>query len=79
MTCTRSVYPWDILVTRKGSFLFFDKRDKSNFDLLTVNENSSDPPQEYFNLSSEATLIDRCFSQQVYFYMCVFLISIFRF
>ena len=65
MTCTRSVYPWDVVVIRKGSLLFFDKREKSNFDMLTVNENASEPPQDYFNLSSEATLIDRYFSQQV--------------
>ena len=65
MTCTRSVYPWDVVVIRKGSSLFFDKREKSDFDMLTVNENASEPPQDYFNLSSEATLIDKYFSQQV--------------
>jgi hypothetical protein len=31
MTCTRSVNPWDIVVTKAGSKLFFDKRDNSTF------------------------------------------------
>ena len=38
MTCTRSVYPWDIVITKlPGGTLFFDKRDSSSFDYLTVN------------------------------------------
>ena len=70
MTCTRSIYPWDIVVIRKGSALFLDKREKSNIDLLTVNENASEAPQDYFNLASEATLIDKYFSQQVVLFLC---------
>ena len=35
MCATRSVYSWDIIVERQGDFLFFDKRDGSNLDLLT--------------------------------------------
>ncbi|TFK07315.1 tRNA pseudouridine(38/39) synthase [Platysternon megacephalum] len=31
MSCTRSVYSWDIIVQRVGSKLFFDKRDNSDF------------------------------------------------
>jgi translation initiation factor 3 subunit D len=31
MACTRSVAPWDIIVTKVGSKIFFDKRDGSNF------------------------------------------------
>ncbi|XP_042639398.1 eukaryotic translation initiation factor 3 subunit D [Orycteropus afer afer] len=31
MSCTRSVYSWDIVVQRVGSKLFFDKRDNSDF------------------------------------------------
>ncbi len=32
MTCTRSVYPWDIVVTKiPGNIFFFDKRDNSTF------------------------------------------------
>lgn len=31
MSCTKSVLPWDIIVTKVGSKIFFDKRDGSNF------------------------------------------------
>lgn len=38
MTCTRSVYPWDLVVQKlPGGTIFFDKRDSSSFDYLTVN------------------------------------------
>src|SRR5690606_30782097 len=42
MTATRSVSSWDIVVNKVGGKLFFDKRDESDFDLLTVNETSTD-------------------------------------
>jgi translation initiation factor 3 subunit D len=29
MTATRSLYSWDILITKEGSNLFLDKRDHS--------------------------------------------------
>ena len=29
MTCSRSVYSWDIIITRTGDKLFLDKRDRS--------------------------------------------------
>ena len=54
--------------------LFFDKRDSSQFDYLTVSETSHDPPQpsedaENVNtperLSLEATMINQNFSQQI--------------
>ena len=35
MCAPRSVYSWDIIVERRGDFLFFDKRDGSNLNLLT--------------------------------------------
>ena len=35
MCATRSVYSWDVIVERRGDFLFFDKRDGSNLDMLT--------------------------------------------
>jgi predicted secreted protein len=38
MTASKSVYSWDIVVTRVGDKLFLDKRDGSSMDLLTVNE-----------------------------------------
>lgn len=29
MSCTRAVYPWDIVIKREGDKLFFDKREGS--------------------------------------------------
>ncbi|XP_071106737.1 eukaryotic translation initiation factor 3 subunit D-like [Haliotis cracherodii] len=72
MCCTRSVYSWDIIVQRVGNKLFFDKRDDSEFDLLTVSETATEPPQDEGNsinsprnLALEATFINHNFSQQV--------------
>lgn len=55
--------------------LFFDKRDASQFDYLTVNETAFDPPtggedpENNINsperLSLEATMINQNFSQQI--------------
>eukprot|EP00794_Sanderia_malayensis_P008906 gene8906-9858_t len=69
MTCTRSVHSWDVVVQRVGNKLFFDKRDDSEFDLLTVYETAWDPPPEEginsaSNLALEATFINQNFSQQ---------------
>lgn len=38
MCAAKSVYSWDVVVTRVGDKLFFDKREGSTLDLLTVNE-----------------------------------------
>lgn len=38
MTAPRSVYPWDVVITRRGDQLFFDKRANSSLDFLTVRE-----------------------------------------
>ena len=77
MTCTRSVYPWDIVVTKlPGNIFFFDKRDNSTFDYLTVQETAYAQPQpmedEHGNnvnaperLGLEATMINQNFSQQI--------------
>ncbi|CAK8678193.1 eukaryotic translation initiation factor 3 subunit D-like [Clavelina lepadiformis] len=71
MCCTRSQYSWDIIAQRVGrNKLFFDKRDDSAFDLLTVSETANEPPQDEglnapHNLSMEATYINHNFSQQV--------------
>lgn len=72
MCCTRSVYSWDIVVQKFGKKLFFDKRDDSDFDLLTVSETATEPPQEEGanlnspkNLALEATFVNHNFSQQV--------------
>jgi translation initiation factor 3 subunit D len=73
MSCARSVFPWDIVVTKIGDKLFFDKRDNSQFDYLTVCETSSEIPDEGGDdninsqnmLTVEATMINQNFSQQV--------------
>lgn len=72
MCCSRSVYPWDIVVSKIGTKIFLDKRDDSNFDLLTVNETSTEPPGDEDksinspnNLALEATYINHNLSQQV--------------
>ncbi|XP_070581270.1 eukaryotic translation initiation factor 3 subunit D-like [Ptychodera flava] len=71
MCCNRSVYSWDVVVQHVGGKLFFDKRDESEFDLLTVNETATEPPQEEEkhinaprNLALEATFVNHNFSQQ---------------
>lgn len=72
MCCTRSNYSWDIVIEKIGEKLFMDKRDNTEFDLLTVNETSAEPPNEDGNslnsprnLAIEATFINHNFSQQV--------------
>lgn len=71
MCSTRSAYSWDVIVQRVGKKLFFDKRDDSEFDLLTVSETAVEPPQDESgsnsprNLALEATFINHNFSQQV--------------
>lgn len=70
MCACRSVYSWDIVVSKVGKVLFFDKRDESDFDLPTVSETATEPPQDEGmnspkNLALEATYINHNFSQQV--------------
>eukprot|EP00986_Skeletonema_menzelii_P004965 scaffold1747_cov135-Skeletonema_menzelii.AAC.5 len=79
MTCARSIYPWDIVVQKLPTgALFFDKRDASQFDYLTVHETSNTPPaplgsrdneEDQINtperLSLEATMINQNFTQQI--------------
>ncbi|KAL2945066.1 Eukaryotic translation initiation factor 3 subunit D [Bienertia sinuspersici] len=68
----RSIYGWDIVVQRVGNKLFFDKRDGSQLDLLSVHETSQEPLPESkedinsaHSLSVEAAYINQNFSQQV--------------
>jgi len=72
MCSPRSVYSWDIVVQKVGNKLFFDKRDGSQLDLLSVNETSQEPLPEAkedinsaHSLSVEAAYINQNFSQQV--------------
>lgn len=74
MTCTRSIYPWDLVIQKlPGGTLFFDKRDNSQFDYLTVNETAHNPPTNDDpngintpeRLGLEATTIHQNFTQQI--------------
>lgn len=72
MCAPRSVYSWDVVVQRVGNKLFFDKRDGSQLDLLSVNETSQEPLPEAkedinsaYSLGVEAAYINQNFSQQV--------------
>ncbi|KAJ7542467.1 hypothetical protein O6H91_10G107900 [Diphasiastrum complanatum] len=72
MCAPRSVYSWDIVVQRVGNKLFFDKRDGSQLDLLSVNETAQEPLPEAkedinsaYSLSVEAAYVNQNFSQQV--------------
>lgn len=73
MCCIRSNYSWDIVVQKVGETLFFDKREDSDFDLLTVHETAAEQLIEEGpnglnsakNLALEATFINHNFSQQV--------------
>jgi len=73
IAASRSIYSWDIVVTKLSNKLIFDKRDGSQIDVLTVNETAREPPnadsQESINspgkLGVEATCINQNFSQMV--------------
>mmetsp|Transcript_11515 Transcript_11515/g.35216 ORF Transcript_11515/g.35216 Transcript_11515/m.35216 type:complete len:570 (+) Transcript_11515:168-1877(+) len=74
MAAIRSVYSWDLIITREDDKVFFDKRDESQIDLVTVCETSPEPPSDdgddksinsVESLSEEATLINQAFSQMV--------------
>ncbi|CAH8606341.1 unnamed protein product [Heterobilharzia americana] len=72
MCCTRSVYPWDIIVQRIQNILFFDKREDAEFDFDHVCETAAEPPNEepgHINspqrLALEATFINTNLCQQM--------------
>ena len=76
MCAPRSVYSWDIIITRHGNKVFLDKRDGAQIDMVSVNENAADAPldasegnKEQINfpamLASEATAINELFVNQV--------------
>ena len=55
-----------------GEKIFLDKRDNTEFDLLTVSETAAEPPQDEGtslnsprNIALEATFINHNYSQQV--------------
>ena len=72
MCAARSVYGWDLIVTKKDGKVVFDKRDEGNFDLLTVSETAQDAitdDKENINgvpsLSRESTNANFQYGQQV--------------
>ena len=74
MTCSRSVLPWDIVITYlPGGIIFLDHRDAYKLEALTVNETAHVPPSEDEDealnsrekLTEEATFLHQMFSQQV--------------
>ncbi|KFM25129.1 Eukaryotic translation initiation factor 3 subunit D [Auxenochlorella protothecoides] len=75
MASPRSVYPWDMVVTRRGDLLFLDKRPGSSLDYVTNGETSPDPIPEdrklldgLQQLSAEATAVHAAFRAQAYRY-----------
>ncbi len=51
MAANRSVYSWDLVVTRNGNTILIDKRDAATcIDFQSVNENAQDPPSFDENL-----------------------------
>ena len=76
MCAPRSVYSWDIVITKSGDKVFIDKREGSSLDMVTVNENAADAPLETSEgnkdsinspsaLMMEATHINNVFPLQV--------------
>ena len=78
MAANRSVYSWDLVVTRNGNTILIDKRDSAAcIDFQTVNENAQEPPSFDENidplqqinspvkLGIEATAVSQNVSQMV--------------
>jgi translation initiation factor 3 subunit D len=77
MSANRSMYSWDLVITRNGNTILIDKRDSSAVDFLTVNENAQEQPtfdesqdpmtqiNSPIKLGLESTSIVQNFSQQV--------------
>lgn len=71
MTMNRSVYPWDIQVTKSNGKIVFDKSEDSSLEQLTLNENNpehmpdEDEPETSINnpkrLAEEAQRVNRAF------------------
>lgn len=75
MCANRSVYSWDLVITRHGNKIYLDKRDGSALDMVSVNENAADAPLEASEgnkdtinfpgaLALEATFINHNFAHQ---------------
>jgi translation initiation factor 3 subunit D len=73
IAAVRSVYSWDLVITKIDGKLIIDKRDFSQVDFLSVNETAQEPPNNddkdnmnsAVKLSNEATCINQNFSQNM--------------
>ena len=76
MCAPRSVYSWDVVITREGNSLWLDRRTGSSLERLTVNETAQDvsggmgfdADRESINasdkLAAEATAVNAAFARQ---------------
>jgi len=76
MCAPRSVYSWDLVITRSGNKIYLDKRGGSSLDMISVNENAADAPLEQSEgnkdsinfpqaLALEAGFINHNFANQI--------------
>lgn len=76
MCAPRSVYSWDLVITRLGNKIYLDKRGGSSLDMISVNENAADAPLEQSEgnkdsinfpqaLALEAGFINHNFANQI--------------
>ena len=72
MTSLRANHPWDILITKEGDKIIFDKQPNSTLEMMTVNENANpeslpeeDEREDSINcqreLAKEALRVNRLF------------------
>lgn len=69
----RSIYSWDLVITKVDGKLIIDKRDGSQVDFLSVNETANEAPNNEdkdimntpLKLSQEASCLNQNFSQMV--------------
>lgn len=66
MCCLKSIYSWDLTVTKKNGKLIFDKRDGGVLDIETQDENAGEPVVEeggnsIESLGVEATTVGKRF------------------
>ena len=67
MCAPRSVYPWDIVIVREENKIFLDKREGSQIDYVSVNENATDPPLDVSEGNKEAINAPQALSMEASF------------
>merc|ERR1719453_14982 len=73
VAAARSIYSWDLVITKLSGKVIIDKRDFSQVDFLSVNETAMEPPSNEdkdninsaVKLSNESSCINQNFSQMV--------------